>query len=352
MRYDVLFFEALGEENAHLREELEKAKQAGLLPEDLRFLITTDTLQAYLAAHPETELPKILSTKTHSVLPEEWLKGEKKSVITRSAGYDHFERYASIANITSLREYCVNAVAETALKFVFCTCGNLNEYTVNAEKFERNSGKSFREITGRRAVVFGCGRIGRRIYELCRGVGLETVAVDLRRRELEKEYGDVVFAEKDEVFDADVILCAMNYTASPESRFYNAGYFSEDYLSRFGNRPVFINVTRGEIAPEGGIWDLYRKGKLFGLGLDVFGHEAKTVPLLRGEKEPENEDEKAVKEIVQAALGRTENVYVQPHQAFNSDKAALDKAVETVRHLTAYYKNGGAGFDSQLPYYQ
>ena len=53
MTYDILFFEALGEENGHLKEELEKAKAAGKLPKDLTYLVTTDTLQDYLEKHPE-----------------------------------------------------------------------------------------------------------------------------------------------------------------------------------------------------------------------------------------------------------------------------------------------------------
>ena len=114
MKYDILFFEALGEENAHLTEEMEKAKKLGTIPADLQYYIGTETLQEYLANNPDAALPDILSTKTHSILPEEWLhSGKKKSVISRSAGYDHFEHLANIANITSLRKYCVNAVAET-----------------------------------------------------------------------------------------------------------------------------------------------------------------------------------------------------------------------------------------------
>ena len=352
-QYDVLFFEALGAENEHLREEWALAEKEGRIPRGKKILVTAETLQEYLAAHPETVLPDLISTKTHSRLPESWLtEGRKKSVITRSAGYDHFEALADRANITSLREYCVNAVAETALKFVFCACGNLNEYTANAARFERNACLSFKELTGLRCAVFGVGRIGKRIYDLCRGVGMETVAVDARAGELAAEYGDVTFVSKEEAVTADVVICAMNYTADPASRFYNAGYFTEAYLSRFPEGAVFVNVTRGEIAPESGILSLYRKGRLFGVGLDVFGHEACVSEALKGQKTPADPDEAAAKELIRLALSREGNVYVQPHQAFNSDKAALSKARETLRHVESWYRNGGAGFDSQLPYYE
>lgn len=344
MAYDILFFEALGEERGHLQEALEEAKAAGRLPGSLSYYIGTETLQEYLAAHPAELLPDILSTKTHSRLPESWLhNGNKKSVITRSAGYDHFEHLSAAANITSLREYCVNAVAETAVKLLFCAAGNLNQYTANTALFERDKCVSFKELTGLKATVFGMGKIGTRVCQMLHGLGLQTRAVDIRASQLTPPEG-VALISKEAAADSHVVVCAMNYTADPGSRFYNKGYFDEAYLSRFPDGTVFINVTRGEIAPEEGLLKLYERGKLFGLGLDIFASEAEVSRLLR---EDPDADTPAVK-IIRAALDRTENFYVQAHQGFNSDKAALCKAQETVKHLEDYYRGG---FQSQLPYY-
>jgi len=343
MEYDILFFEALGEERGHLYEAMEEAKAAGRIPADFSYYIGAETLQEYLAAHPDTVLPDILSTKTHSRLPEIWLSsGSKKSVISRSAGYDHFEHLASMANITSLREYCVNSVAETAVKLLLCAAGNLNQYTANTAFFERDKCISFKELTGLKATVFGMGKIGSRICRMLQGLGMDTRAVDIRD-ELTPPEG-VRRISKEEATDSDVVICAMNYTADPASRFYNKDYFTEEYLSRFPKGLVFVNVTRGDIAPEGPLLKLYRQGHIFGLGLDVFKSEAEVARLLR--QEPDS-DAPAV-QIIRAALDRSENFYVQAHQAFNSDKAALCKAVETVKHLEDYCRGG---FQSQLPYY-
>ena len=87
--YDVIHFEALGEEANHLAEDTKAAQAKGELPADLRYLIVPDTLQDWLAQHPDEVLPPLLTIKTHSRPPKEWLEGEKKSIITRSAGYDH-----------------------------------------------------------------------------------------------------------------------------------------------------------------------------------------------------------------------------------------------------------------------
>ena len=332
---------------------MEAARSRGTIPADIRYYVGKETLQEYMAANPNTELPDILSTKTHSVLPESWLHtGKKKSVISRSAGYDHFEHLSSVANITSLRKYCVNAVAETAVKLMFCVCGNLNQYTANTATFERNNCISFKELSDLKVTVYGVGKIGKRIYDMVAGLGMDARAVDIRRDELSKSYGSTVrFISKEEAVDSDVVICAMNYTRNPSSPYFNKAYFTEEYLRRFPKGLVFINVTRGEIAPEAPLLKLYKEGHIFGLGLDTFHGEAELTKALRGLKTAEGEHEIAAIEIINNAISGKENFYVQPHQGFNSDVAALCKAAETIKHLEDYYARNCEDFNSQLPYY-
>lgn len=354
-KYDVIHFEALGAEAAHLEERTKEAIQAGKLPADLNYLITPDNLQDYLQANPSLVLPDLITTKTHSVLPQEYINSGRKSVVTRSAGYDHFEQYADLLNITSLREYCVNSVAQTAVKLVHASAGFLNHYTMNTMTFERNKAKSFMEfVEDRTATVFGVGKIGKRIYDLLAGNGLNVQAVDIREDELKKQYGDSVhFVSKEEAArTSDIVVCAMNLTRSPKSRLYNVNYFSKEYLTSFEKEFVFVNVTRGDIAPESTLLDLYNSGKIVGIGLDVFSDEEGFEKALNGQANWREEDRIAAKVLLDHAINRTGNVYVQPHQAFNSDVAARNKAINTIDHLVAWYRNDKKRFDEQLPYYQ
>ena len=352
MIYDIMFFEALGEENGHLAEEIARSKKAGTLPRDLRSYIGTETLQEYLAVHPEEVLPDILSIKTHSVFPEAWLHtGNQKSILSRSAGYDHVEAYQDFVHVASLRNYCVNAVAETALKLVMMACGNYNQYLENAAVFERNNCVSFKEATGLKAVVFGVGKIGRRIYELLQGIGMDAYGVDLRAEELSEEYeGKVRFISKEEAMDADVIVSGMCYKKDPASRFYNENYFSEEFLRNTKKGLVFVNVTRGELWDAAALLRLYDEGHVFGIGTDVFSHEGPLTKVLREGLQPEDPETQANAEMIRRATTREANIYTQAHQAFNSDKAAWTKAKETIRHLEAWYRNKGY-FDEELPYY-
>ena len=354
MQFDIMHFEALGSESQHLEEATKEAQAKGLLPNDLKYEITPDDLQTYLKKHPDTVLPDIITTKTHSVLPPEYLKGKKKSIVSRSAGYDHFENLADVANITSLRNYCVNAVAQTAIKFVYCTCGMLNQYTKNTLTFERNKATSFKELNeSRTATVYGVGKIGKRVYELLEANGLKVKAVDLRAKELDKLYNHTVnFVSKEEgIKDTDIVVNVMNLTRMKDSPLYNVGYFSKEYLLQ-ATRPIeFINVTRGDIAPESVLLELYKEGKILGIGTDVFTDETAFSEALNGRGEFSTPDMKAAKEIMDKAMDRSENFYVQPHQGFNSDRAAVEKAKDAIIHVCEWYKNGGKKFDEQLPYY-
>lgn len=352
--YDIIHFEALGPEARHLEEETVKAQAAGLLPENFSYLITPSNVQDFIMENPGTNLPEIVTTKTHSVLPDAFFTGKKKSIVTRSAGYDHFEHLTEKANIASLREYCVNAVAQTAMKFLYAAAGEMNHYTKNTMTFERNNARAFMELDSHRILtVFGVGKIGKRIYELAGLNGLTVQGVDIRQEYLHHLYqGNVRFVSREEaILSSDIIINAMNLTRNEKSPMYNIGYFSKAYLSQAKDGLIFINVTRGEIAPESGLLELLESGKIKGIGLDVFTNESQFAKQLIEKNTTDKGDLYAAGILVQKAVDRSANIYVQPHQGFNSDIAAGTKAAEAIKHVVAWYKNKGKCFDEQLPYY-
>lgn len=354
MKYDIIHFEALGEEAKHLKSETLKAIENNFLPKDLKYLIVPETIQEFLGKNTDVVLPEIITIKTHSILPTEYLNGRKKSIITRSAGYDHLEYLQDKMNIASLREYCVNAVAQTAIKFLYAACGHLNEYSKKAKTFERNDVTSFMEMSKTRvATVFGVGKIGKKVYDLLKANDLQVKAVDFREEDLKKIYGnEMEFISKEEAIKiSDIIVNVMNLTTNKNSPLYNVNYFSDEFFSEVKEGLIFINVTRGDIAPEKTLLTFYKKGVISGIGLDVFSDEDEFSNLLRNNKEVSDDNLKAAKEIVDKALKLEENFYVQPHQGFNSDLAVRNKAMETIKHLCNWYKNKKQNFDEQLPYY-
>jgi D-lactate dehydrogenase len=353
--YDIIHFEALGEEASHLEKATQAAQQNNSLPADMRSLITPDTIQEFLRKNPGVVLPDVITTKTHSLIPGDYLKtGAKKSIVTRTTGYDHFEHLINEANFTTLREYCVSSVAQTAIKLVYATAGLLNHYMEKARTFERNDIRSFIELTPDRvATVFGLGRIGKKVHDLLACNGLTVQAFDFAQDKLESFYDHTVkFVSKEEALaNSHFFINTMSMVRTPESKSYNVNFFSKEYLSRAKPGLVFINVARAEVAPEAGLLELYDRNILGGIGLDVFSEEESFSRVVNGE--PTNDPNLlAAKEMLRRSLERSANIYIQPHQGFNSDAATVQKAYESIRHVAAWYRNDKKRFDSQLPYYQ
>lgn len=348
-KYDIIHFEALGREAEHLPLATAQEQQKKALPQDLKSLVVPDTIQDFLEKNPGVVLPDIITIKTHSLIPASYVEGSRKSIVTRTSGFDHCEQFIDVVNITTLRDYCINAVAQTAIKFLYAAAGYLNHYTENTRVFERNKTVSFIELNSDRvATLFGAGKIGKTICGLLRGNGLTAQYVDVGRTGTD-EHG-VRFVTKEEAIQtSDIIINTMPLSRDHASKFFNVDYFSKEYLSRAKPGLIFINVTRGEIALESTLLELYDEGIISGIGVDVYSEENVFRRVINGEA-TENPDHIAAKEMVKRALDRSANIYVQPHQAFNSDVASIKKAYETLEHVSAWYKNDKKRFDLQLPY--
>lgn len=182
--------------------------------------------------------PISLRQKRIQSCPMRMLMKGLKSVITRSAGYDHFEHLQYKINLASLREYCIDAVAQTAIKFLYCTAGNLNEYSYNTKVLNEKYQIFYGVGKSRIATVYGVGKIGKRVYEDLEANGLTVQAVDIRENELKQlpEYKDCRFTDRDTaIANSDILINVMNLTKDKNSRFYNEGYFDEKYLLKAKN---------------------------------------------------------------------------------------------------------------------
>ena len=137
--FDIIHFEALGPEASYLDRRAEgpsgwdapRAPRLSHHPAE-RPGIPEGTRGVPSAGHHHDQ-------DTLRPSEEHYLSGGRKSIITRSAGYDHFEHLTREGDLASLRKYCVNAVAQTAMKFLYAAAGMLNHYTRNAATFERKN---------------------------------------------------------------------------------------------------------------------------------------------------------------------------------------------------------------------
>lgn len=313
---DVFFYEAFQEELEALRVALkETGIRAGFAP---------DTVQECDPAMPPAPL---ISIRTQSLIPADWA-GRISGVLTRSTGYDHVLDYRRRAGTDMpcgyLPLYCNRAVAEAAMLLWMALMRGLPRQLGHFQSFNRD-GLTGAECYGKTLMVVGFGHIGSEVARIGQGLGMRVLGVDVV-----KKYPDVEYVALEEgLAAADVIVCAMNLTAS------NRGFFCYECLKAAKTGAVFVNIARGELSPSTDLKRLLDEGILGGVGLDVFDHEIDLADALRGGKAGGHPETEAALE-----LSRRDNAILTPHNAFNTFEAVSRKAMHSIRQIQRFVARG------------
>ena len=151
------------------------------------------------------------------------------------------------------------------------------------------------ELNGKTAMVFGLGRVGRRIAELCKCIGMKVVAV--KRNPSDKpRFVDSLHSFEDfdrALKEADYVVAALPDTQETRNM------FSKSRFACMKKSAFFINVGRGSLVSERDLVDSLNEGLIAGAALDVFETEP-----LPGSSE----------------LWNMENVIITPHSSGSTPK--------------------------------
>ena len=312
---DVMFYEVFAEEEKGLRAQLPKNIKAKF------------TWKAVQECGPHPRPASFISIRTQSIIPTTWAK-DLKGILTRSTGYDHILEYRRVAkrNIPSgyLPHYCARAVAEQAILIML---GLWRKFKLQTKKFEtfNRDGLTGNECFNKRLLVVGVGNIGRQIVDVAQGLRMEVRGVDLHRPVKKLKYVSLSAG----VAWADVIICALPLT--PDTH----GLLNYRLLQKGRPDKIFINISRGEIAPLKDLARLLKQNKISGLGLDVFEEEKLLAENLRAAKKSNHWAVKIVEE-----LKEKDNVIFTPHNAFNTHEAVERKIKDSVVSTISFLKSG------------
>ncbi len=319
---DVKFYEAFKEETALLKK---------YLPKKIKVAYTEQTIQE----STDRVCPaKLISVRTQSRIPVAWSRG-LDGILTRSMGFDHLARYCQAAKRTIscgyLPGYCDRAVAEQAIMLMMALLRKLPRQMKNFKTFKRDD-LTGQECRDRKLLVVGVGRIGAEIVNIAKGLRMRVKGVDIVARFKDVEYVSLAKG----LAWAQIVVCALPLTEE------TAGLLNGKAFAKVQESIVFINISRGEVAPVKDLKKMLEENKLSGLAMDVFEAEDVLAEDFRRRGDSKKESVKVIKGLL-----TRDNVILTPHNAFNTVEAVERKARESVDAVVQFLK--GKSFPHPLP---
>lgn len=235
-------------------------------------------IPAPLAAYSMDELmaliPRADAVIAGGKLPGDVIRAGKqlKIIANYGAGYDSVDIAAAAAcdvPVTNIPETVTDATAELAIGLMLAVSRRIGEMNLRLRKEDSASlfgmgrfmGSTLR---GRTLGIIGCGRIGGRVAEMAKALGMRVIAYSRRGVPGHiAENADLATL----IAESDVI--SLHCPSTPETRhLINAGTFAQ-----MKDGACLINTARGAVVDHDALLEALRSGKLSGAGLDVFPEE-------------------------------------------------------------------------------
>jgi phosphoglycerate dehydrogenase-like enzyme len=184
-------------------------------------------------------------------------------------------------------------------------------------------------LEGKTALILGYGEIGRRVAEMCRGLGMRVMAI---RRQAGKGGGkDGISIHMSEALhallpQANALIICLPLTEATE------GWIGARELDLLPSDALLVNIGRGPIVDERALYEALSSGSLGAAGLDVWYRYP--------------EDEAARKQTFPSEFPfqSLDNVVMSPHRAGGSTTSQLRRMEVLVDVLNT------AALDKPLPY--
>jgi phosphoglycerate dehydrogenase-like enzyme len=124
------------------------------------------------------------------------------------------------------------------------------------------------ELAGKTLGIVGLGRVGSRVAEVARVLGMRVIAAGLTLTEERARAAGVEFRSVEDLFaEADVV--SIHLKLSERTR----GFITAAHLGRMKPTALLVNTARGPIVDEGALVGALRSRRIAGAALDVYDQE-------------------------------------------------------------------------------
>ena len=275
-------------------------------------IIIPEPLQAFTMEELAAMMPKADAVIAGGKLPGDVIRAGKnlRIIANYGAGYDSVDIAAAAecgVPVTNIPDTVTDATAELAIGLMLAVSRRIGEMNLRLRKEDsanlfgmgRYMGNTLR---GRTLGIIGCGRIGGRVAEMAKALGMRVIAYSRRGVDGSvAEYADLPTL----LATADVI--SLHCPSTSETRHL----LDANAFARMRDGAMVVNTARGAVIDHDALLVALRNGKLAGAGLDVFPEEP----------------------CIPAALLEMDNVVCTPHIGSNTAQTRADMAAACARQI-------------------
>ena len=246
---------------------------------------------------------------------------KKLKVISRhGVGFDNVDtNFLKESGITLLITATANAraVAEHVIYMMLTISKGFNIYDNEVRKgnFKSNSNKiTTYELFKKNIMIFGFGRIGKILAELCKAFEMKIKIYDpyVDKKIIENLGYKKIDDYNEEIKNSDYISLHLPLKKDTKN------LINFDIMKNMKKNSIIINTSRGGIVNENDLNKALNEKLIFGAGLDVF------------EKEPILNDNPLIK---------NKRVLLSPHTATFTEECKSRMSIETVKNIVDFFSN-------------
>lgn len=211
-------------------------------------------------------------TKIRKQQIDEAKGSQLKTIIRAGVGVDNIDvAYAEENGIAvkNTPRASSQSVAELAMAHMFSCARFISAagQTMREGKWEKKPYSAGFELSGKTLGIIGFGRIGQKLCQMAKGVGMDVIAYDVYHVDgIEQQLG-MRYAELDEVLASADILSL--HTPAIDGK----PLVREETIAKMKDGVVIINTSRGGNVCEADLIAALDSGKVKAAGLDVFAEE-------------------------------------------------------------------------------
>ena len=219
--------------------------------------------------------------------------------------------------VTNTPEVLTDATAEIGILLILGACRRAAEGIEGAKASNWKWSADYligKQLTGTRLGILGMGRIGQKIAQIARSLGMIIHYHNRSKLNDEKEQGAIYHDTLDGLLSVSDVL-SVCCPASKET----INLINKEALEKLPQGAVVTNVARGDIVDDEALIDALDRRKVYAVGLDVYKGEPNLNP----------------------GYAKHKTAFILPHLGSATKETRTAMANLAIDNITEFFKTGG-----------